>query len=249
MKELISPKYQMKLIDEVDKAIWTQYNSYVNVRFYMEKWLTNENERIYSKYGSDNIDLIKTLHGLPKELLLKIAIELGIETPNFIPSIPTFKNELKNNFETAYETFVKAQKQVETNPDIAIGLANSTLESIIKEILKDDQIKQNLSGKEILGKLIKIILKEFRYLDEELPIEVKSMGSQLIGLANSVEKMRSEKTHFHGKTDSDYIVTNPLYAYLTINAVATLGIFLNDYYQNQYVNQKIEMELLADLPF
>lgn len=179
----------------------------------------------------------------------KIAIELGIETPNFIPSIPTFKNKLKNNFETAYETFVKAQKQVETNPDIAIGLANSTLESIIKEILKDEKINQNLSGKETLGKLIKIILKEFRYLDEDLPIELKSMSSQLIGLANSVEKMRSEKTNFHGKTDSDYIVTNPLYAYLTINAVTSLAIFLNEYYQNQYVNQKIEMELLADLPF
>lgn len=249
MKELVSPKYQMKLIDEVDKAIWAQYNSYVNVRFYMEKWLTNEDARICSKYGSDNIDLIKTLHGLSNELLLKIAIELGIETPNFIPSIPTFKNELKNNFETAYETFAKAQKQVETNPDVAIGLANSTLESIIKEILKDEKINQNLSGKETLGKLIKIILKEFRYLDEDLPIEVKSMASQLIGLANSVEKIRSEKTNFHGKTESDYVVSNPMYAYLIINAVATLGIFLINYYKNEYVNQKIEMEILADLPF
>lgn len=74
MKELISPKYQMKLINEVDKAIWAKYNSYVNVRFYMEKWLTNEDARIYSKHGSDNIDLIKTLHGVSNELLLKIAV-------------------------------------------------------------------------------------------------------------------------------------------------------------------------------
>ncbi len=144
---------------------------------------------------------------------------------------------------------MKAQSQVETDPDIAIGLANSTLESIIKEILKDDEIQQNVTGKETLNKLIKLILNEFRWLDNDLPIEIKTMVSQLIGLSNSIEKIRSEKTNFHGKTDLDYTVSKPLYAQCIINAVSTVGLFLIEYYKNEYVKNKIESEILANLPF
>ena len=65
---------------------------------------------------------------------------MGIETPDYIPSIPTFKNELKSNYETASLTFEKAFKNVEADPSLAVGLTNSALESIIKEILKDSRI-------------------------------------------------------------------------------------------------------------
>ena len=83
------------------------------------------------------IDLKKTLHQIDGETLLKIAIDLGLDTPDFIPSIPMFKNELKSSFETAAQTFEKAYCNVEKDPSLAIGLANSALESIIKAILKD----------------------------------------------------------------------------------------------------------------
>ena len=63
-----------------------------------------------------------------------MAIDLGVETPDFIPSIPVFKNELKSDFETASQTFEKAYKNVEEDPSLAIGLANSALESIIKPV-------------------------------------------------------------------------------------------------------------------
>lgn len=43
------------------------------------------------------IDLKKTLHQIDGETLLKIAIDLGLDTPDFIPSIPMFKNELKSS--------------------------------------------------------------------------------------------------------------------------------------------------------
>jgi len=246
MNNSISPKYQMQLITEVDRTIWSLYGSYVQVRFYMEKWL--DNYEIKEKQD-DKIDLLSTLHSIPNKTLLKIAIDLGIETPDYIPSMPTFKNELKIDYTTAYSTFVEALKQVETNPSTAIGLANSALESIIKEILKDDQISQQVNGKETLHRLIKLILKEFRFLDEDLPVEIKTIVSGLISTANAIEKLRSEKTNFHGKTNTDYMVTNPLYAKCIINSVATVGLFLIDYYKNEYINNKIETAILADFPF
>jgi hypothetical protein len=73
--------------------------------------------------------LKSTLHSLDGETLLKIAVEIGVDTPDFIPSIPTFKNVLKADFRTAYDTFVKAYKQIDTDPSLAVGLANSALKA------------------------------------------------------------------------------------------------------------------------
>lgn len=70
--------------------------------------------------------------------MLKIAIDVGVETPDLIPSIPVFRNEIKAEFESASAAFEKAFKQIEEHPDIAIGLANSVLESIIKAVLNDE---------------------------------------------------------------------------------------------------------------
>lgn len=38
---------------------------------------------------------------------------MGIETPDYIPSIPTFRNKIKENYKNASETFEKAFREVE----------------------------------------------------------------------------------------------------------------------------------------
>ncbi|MFP4368473.1 MAG: hypothetical protein ACLFR2_02740 [Candidatus Kapaibacterium sp.] len=38
MEELILPKYQMKLVEKVEKAIWNEYGSYRDVKLYIKKW-------------------------------------------------------------------------------------------------------------------------------------------------------------------------------------------------------------------
>ena len=114
MDYLVSPKYQMQLVNSVEKAIWDEYKSYKQVRLYINKWHKNnydpnglnndywENFAIVEKPNKD-IDLISTLHNFSGTDLLKIAIDLGVDTPDFIPSIPTFKNELKSEYKTAYD--------------------------------------------------------------------------------------------------------------------------------------------------
>lgn len=218
MDELISPKYQMQLINSIEKAIWDEYKSYKLVRLYINKWYKNnydpngfnndfwENFTIIEKPNKE-IDLTSTLHNFSGTDLLKMAIDLGVDTPDFIPAIPTFKNEIKSNYKTAYETFTKAFKQIENDPSVAIGLANSALESIIKEILKDDRISNKINGGETLYKLTSIILKEFNISNDEHPIEIKTIGSSLLAINQSIEKLRSEKTDFHGKTNDDYLIT------------------------------------------
>ncbi len=147
---------------------------------------------------------------MPGEILLKVAIDLGVDTPDFIPSIPTFKNALKAEYKTAYDTFNKAYKQIETDPSTAIGLANSALESIIKEILKDHRISAKVKGSETLYKLSSIILKEFNLTNTEHPKEIKTIGNSLLAINQAIEKLRSEKTNFHGKTSEDYLIEDSI---------------------------------------
>jgi len=263
MNDLISPKYQMKLVNDVEQALWNEFSEakYTNVRHYIEKWkhpiysdgYGNEEYNFYivTQPNSSNIDLKATLHQIDGETLLKIAIDLGVDTPDFIPSIPTFKNALKSEYITAYDTFVKAYKQIETDPSLAIGLANSALESIVKEILKDDRINSKTKGGETLYELSKIILKEFSlFPDSVLPKEIKTIGSSFLSANQSIEGLRSEKTNFHGKTTEDYLITEPLYAYFVVNSVSTVGTFLISFYKTKYPKQKVEKEDESDnLPF
>lgn len=199
MKDFISPKYQIKLVKSVNDAIWTEFPTYELVRYYFDKWheakyewngsedIYYENFKIIERY--EQVDLLATLSSMDGTNLLKVAIDLGVDTPDFIPSIPTFKNELKADYRIAYDTFIKANKQIETDPSLAVGLANSALESIIKEILKDNRISTKTTGGETLYKLTSIILKEFGLTNDEHPKEIKTIGNSLMAINQTIEKI------------------------------------------------------------
>ena len=254
MENEISPKYLMDLISKIEKELWKQFGSYKNVRFYIEKWqegdtFGGENFYIFEK-EEDKIDLVKTLHDMDSETLIKIAIDLGIETPGFIPSIPIFKNILKESYPSAFNSFEKAIKQVIDHPDVAIGLANSTLESIIKEILLYLEINNDSIKNKTLYELTNLILKEFRfYPSKDMPTEIRDIGSSLLKINKKIEELRSNKTDFHGKTSSDYKINDPLYAYFIVNTITTIGLFLDNFFKAKISQQdKIENEN-EDIPF
>lgn len=241
MNDRISPKYLMKLISDVEQSIRDQFQSSDNIRFYIEKWHiveedwnnTYANFRIW-EFGNGTIDLRTTLHNIDGETILKMAIDLGVETPDFIPSIPVFRNEIKSSFESASATFEKAFKQIEEHPDIAIGLVNSALESIIKEILKDERLTTKPKNGETLYGLTKVLLKEFQMFPHaDFPSEINTIGSGLISACDGIETLRSKKTSFHGKTNGDYFIEDPLFAYFVVNIVTTVGLFLNSFYRKK----------------
>lgn len=249
----------MGLIKSVEKTIRNEYKSIKLIKLYIEKWYySNHDQNLYSNdywenfsialSASGTIDLTKTLHSMSGSDLIKVAIDLGIDTPDFIPTMPSFRNELKSSYETAYDTLSKAWKMIESDPSTAIGLANSSFESIIKEILKDSRISINIKGNETLYKLTNIILSEFKLTGESLPIEIRTIGSSFIAINQAIENLRSSKTNFHGKTSNDYIIQDSIYAYLVINSIATVGIFLISYYKNKYPKKK-EDDNINDFPF
>jgi hypothetical protein len=246
----------MKLIKSVETAIWQECHSYREVMFYISKWhICNDYNNNWENFAiaqknNNEIDLLQTLHNMDGELILKVAIDIGIETPDFIPSIPTFRNEIKAEVKTAYNTFTKAFKQIETDPSIAIGLANSALESIIKEILKDQRLKSKVTGNETLYKLSCIIIKEFNLNNSANPKETKTIGNSLITICQAIETLRSEKTDFHGKTADDYLIKDSIYAYFILNAVSTVGLFLQSFYKSEFPKTVVlNEEEPEELPF
>lgn len=261
MNNKISPRYQMGIIQKINDRLFELYKSYDDVENYIEKWHEvydylgdNENFPIVFKDNErKKIDVKKTLHYVDGETLLKMAIDIGVETPDYIPCIPTFKNELKSNYEIASQTFDKAFKNVEEDPSLAIGLANSALESIIKEILKDTRINVQWSEKDTLSSLIKSICKAFQLnTDNSCPTEIRTIASSLINCSKAIEDLRSDKTILHGKMDGNYIVTDSIYAYFIVNAVTTIGLFLLNYYKTKYSTETSNASMIWDennLPF
>lgn len=258
MEQLISPKFQIQLIKSLQEKIWDEFKSYKTVLYYIQKWHESENGNYFERWEnftihldvSGNIDLLPTLNSMNGSTLLKIAIDLGIDTPDFIPSVPTFKNEIKDKYQNVYETFIKALKNIETDPSISIGLINSTFESLIKEILKDETFNSQLKGTETLYKLVQIILNEFKLNSIDFPVEIKTICTSLISIGQSIEKLRSEKTIFHGKTKDDLLIEDSIYVYLVVNAFTTVGIFLTSFYKKKYIKSIGESESIEDdLPF
>lgn len=256
----ISPKYQMKLVQTITEKLFELYHSYNDVDHYLQKWYewdefgNCENFRFITKQTKDGlskIDASSTLHSMSGELLLKIAIDLGLETPDFIPSIPLFRNKIKSSFETASQTFEKAFHNVENEPNLAIGLANSALESIIKEILKDERIPIKSKETSTLSILIKDICNAFKLeIESTFPAEIRTIASSLISCCRSIEDLRSRKTLVHGKTSEDIIINDPIYAYFIVNATSTVGLFLLNFYKEKYPPQeKSNPNIEEELPF
>ncbi len=250
--EDISPKYLMSLIKNLEEAISNEYSLNADIESYICKWhrcdnYGNENFKMFYVNFPEEFNLYTTLHRIDDiEILIKMAIDMGIDTPDFIPLIPTFKNVIKNNYPNAHQVFQNAFKEIEEKPDYAIGLANSGLESIIKTIINDEEC-----NKDTLYKLTEKVLKKIQLYSESnkngMPKEIRDIGSSLLNINKNIEALRSEKTNFHGKTEGDYIIEDPLYAYFIVNSIATIGLFLHSFYIKKLENK--QEENLDDLPF
>jgi len=252
----ISPKYMVQLISRIELAIWKEFSSYKNVEAYIKRWHEDdgnfwENFRIANK-DDGNIDLPATLLGIgDDELLFKIAVDLGIEIPGLVYSVPEIKGILSSSYETAASTFENALKKVIDEPATSVCCANSALESIVKHICQNSAI-QRCDPHATLYDLVQHILKEFKYYPcKDMEQEIRNIGSGLLTVAKSIEEMRSRHADTsHGKTSDDYIIDDGLYAKFILNAVTTVGLFLLNFYEKKYLPKQADQSSPGeDIPF
>lgn len=238
----------MELIPKIENVLWSMSDraKYQNVRRYIEKFhkewqdWNNSDENFHIYYSNEdgkNIDLAETLHRMPSDLLIKIAIDLGIDTPGFLPVVPKFKNVLKGLNQSAYQNFERATKNVYENPDQAVSLASSTLEGIIKTILADDSFKDKAEAvkNKPLTKIVSAIVKEFSFDDKtKCPPELITIAGQLRSIGATIDDLRSDKSTAHGKAHNEYVIDDPLWAAFIVNTSASLGLFLWEYFEKKY---------------
>lgn len=247
----ILPSYKTELEKKVRSAVDSKYQGR-DATYYFENWheeyddFGNGNFILwYSDNNREYLDLDATIHSMDGELLLKVAIDLGLETPDYIPSIPIFRNELKTCYQFASRTFEKAYRELETDPDTACGLAVSALESIIKEILNDSRITIKCRDKSDITKLIDDILKAYSLLPNSQNInEVRTLVSGLQKCATAMREIRGDKSTLHGHKNGDIVITDPASAYFVVNAVASVGLYLIQVYKKNYPPEEIPIELL-----
>lgn len=256
----ISPLYMQRLKGRVEAALWDLFegSKYRQVEEYVRRWHDDdghfwENFCIYEKDG--HIDLSRTLAAMPNDILIKIAADIGVETPGLLPCIPVIKNVLNRNNTNAYTNFERAIKNVYDYPDQSVALAASTLEGLFKTILQGlnpDDVTKNASLSDLTTKAVKELIGN---CDSSTPKEIKTLASQIRGLGSTIDDLRSDKSTAHGKASGEYVIDDALWAETVVNTTATLGLLLWRLYErsratneaNQY-DQSVDI-YDGDIPF
>jgi ElaB/YqjD/DUF883 family membrane-anchored ribosome-binding protein len=222
----LSPSYQMDMAKKIAEILENKYEE--DELFYLESFKEKTDicfEIIYKNYDAD---ILRTLYKMPDDGLIRMALDLGLNIPIVLPSIPEFRWVLslkETNMDTAKVMFEKAYKLVYENPSEAVTIANSTLETIIKFILVE--MKITFDDKITLHKLTEVLLKEWNcFPNKELQDHIRNIGSSFINISQNIEQLRSSQTSAHGKTKEDHIIDDPIYSVFIINSVTTVGFFL-----------------------
>lgn len=259
-----SKVFIVDLIEKIDIKLREKYGSHSKVELYIKRWqkvigcggwnCQEEEMNFYIIYKNDNkIDLLNTLQGMEDELLIKMSIDLEIEVPNIIYSVAQIQSIRFDNYKMAARNFNNALKNVYKEPEISIGLANTTLESIIKHILESGLIEvKNYNKNDTLYKQTQNILKAFSiFPNKDLEQNIKQLSHSLLSISQAIESLRSDKTSFHGKGESEYLIDDPLYSVFVINIVSTIGFFLISYFEKKYNIQNEEVSDIdtSDIPF
>lgn len=254
-----SPTQIMQLIHRIETALWNKFDisKYVNVRRYMQLWqkdifndFTDEYEgknfEIINQSNSTTIDLGATLYGIKDtELLLKIAFDLGVEVPSVIYAVPEVKNILAEDYKDANSVFEDAYKKLEVEPDIAITMASSALERIIRDLCSDtNPCKRGATLYDLVGH----ILREYGYFpSNQLNADIRNIGSGMLKIAQGVENIRSNYTRdAHGSLEPKYMQDQPLYAKLIFNSITTIALFLLGLKKRDNKQAAIDID---DIPF
>lgn len=265
----ISPSQRMELYKEIKEVLFKKYNSYENVALYLEHIFPKvyEYDEAFPdfayKYRKDPpqdrvIDTERSLAKLDDETLLQIAIDLGIRVPNILYTLPIIHSIMPNkrfDYHVAYEAFEKAIESVFKEPERAVQLANTTLETIIKCIIEQGVLKiPDYDKNDTLYELMCKILKAFEIFPENNSHpEIRKISSSLLKIAQSLEALRSDKTFVHGKGIKDILFDDPCSASFLVNTISTVGLFLITVYEKCYRNNEVWNESVNlgddDIPF
>jgi len=246
----ISPKYVVSLIEEIKDCICKEFENDSLLEAYLRRWECNLTFfSMRETRGTEIVNVIKTLQNEDDEKIFKIAVDIGVNIPHFVASVPIITDILieKPIYQKAHETFKEAQEKAMEEPANAIGLANSTLETIIKHILEDNNITVQYNKRDTLYKLTDKVLKAFdMFPSKDLQNHLTKATSGLLTFSQNIERIRSDCTKVHGKGKTQITINDEVLAYFVVNAVSTVGLFIISFYEKHYNNEDILVDEQID---
>jgi hypothetical protein len=261
MMQGISPRFITDLIYQINEELSNKEKNtrrYEYTEIFFTEWQkaykkeTGQNFEMLNNSdsnGNEWFDSTKTLQNMEHELLFKIAVDLGIEIPGLIYSVAT----ITGITQPTRQSFEKACKEVYENPAHAVIQANSALESLIKDICTDERIA-NCKQNDTQQKLLVHILKEFKISQTpKLNENIRDITSGFQTASAAIQNLRDFHTKAHGAATAEKrdIISDPLAAAFIVNACATIGLFLQGYYEKNYPKLPVEVtdDIDDDIPF
>ena len=125
------------------------------------------------------------------------------------------------------ETWDKAKKRLETDPEAAITSARTLLETVLKHL--SEKLEISISGGD-LPKMYKEISKEMKLSpDQHSDSELKNILRGCVGVTGGLAALRNAQGDCHGKS-SKYYKPAVRHARLCVNMSGSMAMFLIETY-------------------
>ena len=226
----ISPRFMVnlkkKIIDKINAEFPSEYGlqaDFLNRFGLKDRWS--------GELGDMYLNLVFSLNEAEDSILFQMAVDLGLEVPGLIYSVAEIRDILGTGYTKAHSMFENAYKKVMDEPSQSVILANSALESILKELSDEGLIEPCRTG-DSLKELTNHVITQLDLSPSKMAnTNMKKIVSKLLKIAEAIQNLRSEHTEAHGKNKDSYLIDNPMYSQLVLNAVTTVGLFLHQYHQ------------------
>lgn len=232
----MDPLERFHIIDTIGRVLQEQYSTRDINTILIGYGIPNNGTSIASSKWIYVKDLLSSIGD---ETILQIAHDLKLPVPNTVNNGSIKLAELLDGtaFIHAKNDFDEAIQALESHPNIAIGLASTTLESIYKSIL--DSFNTSYPDDESLQPLQKAVFEKMELsLDGQADPEIKRILGGLINVGAGIGTLRTRYSSFHGKGEKQYRLEKR-HALLAINSMSTIGLFLIQTYQEKYRNNRM----------
>lgn len=234
-----------------EECIYHYFNSWREKTSYLREIDDSFNCETYVKQfykfelhtRKSKLDVNATLHCIQDDdILLRIAIDLGVDTPYFIPTISNIKNMLKEeiNQSNILHDFERAMKDVHDRPYESVKASHRVLTgvcafinqkfNIIEEHSDNKTVEHTLNVLKISRKTIEQLLQnnhDHTYKNcKEYFDAIANISSSCQTIANNIGTLRDKYAKSHKALDHHYVIDDANIAYFAINVCSSLSWFL-----------------------
>lgn len=224
----MKPSARLDLLEAIGTELQSRY-TFNEIDAYLAHYevsgvsISVNSKRIYAKTA---------LESASSQVLSDIAVDLGIYVD--VLHLDARDYLADKGLRHCIDDFERASKNIETDPDIAIVSACSTLESICKSII--DALGENYPSDQSISGLYKKVAELMKLSPgTHADADIKRILGGLSNAGSGLGSLRTKFSAAHGK-GALRLRLEPRHARLAVNTCSTVGIFLIETYNARFAN-------------